>query len=60
MTPYIHYKNKKKYNFKDHCKIQVNAIWIDACIYYEHNVTPIKYYVRPLKEFHEKFKKEKD
>jgi hypothetical protein len=50
---YKHYKNKDSYIVKGFCKIQENDIWVKAVIYKPIDCEEL--FVRPLKEFEEKF-----
>lgn len=55
---YTHYKNGLQYQVIEHCKLQVNSVWVDAYIYVQFpKVAGVhtEKYVRPVTEFHAKF-----
>lgn len=55
---YTHYKNGLQYQVIEHCKLQVNSVWVDAYIYVQFpKVAGVhtEKYVRSITEFHEKF-----
>lgn len=55
---YTHYKNGLQYQVIEHCKLQVDDVWVNAYIYVQFPKIAgvhIEKYVRPIAEFNEKF-----